>query len=252
MQRFTDKVVLITGGGSGIGRAAALAFAGEGATVVVAGRNPESLQETVDLVEEAGGKSGAITADVTRSEDVARLIETVVADHGGLHIAFNNAGVLAATGPVASIDESDWSRVITTNLTGTWLSMKYEIARMIEGGGGTIVNMSSAVGPHVSVPNLGAYAATKAAISSLTRTAAREYIKSGIRINAVSPGPSDTPMSLQPGESEADRAARVRTFLPIGRIGTREEIASAVLWLASPESGFAVGVDLVLDGGARA
>lgn len=251
-QPFSNKVVLITGGGSGIGRAVALAFAGDGATVVVAGRNPEPLHETARLVEEAGGKPGVITADVTRGADVARLVEMTVAGHGGLHIAVNNAGVLAAAGPVASINESDWSRIINTNLTGAWLSMKYEIAHMLESGGGTIVNMSSVVGPHVTVPNLGAYAATKAAISSLTRTAAREYIKAGIRINALSPGPSDTPMSLQPGESEADRAARLRAILPIGRVGSLEEIANAVLWLASPKSGFAVGLDLVIDGGASA
>ncbi len=252
MLRFTDKVVLITGGGSGIGRAAALAFASEGGTVVVAGRNSEPLQETVKLVEEAGGKAGAITADVTSGTDVARLVDSTVKGYGGLHIAFNNAGVLAAAGPVADIDEQDWSRVLTTNLTGTWLSMKYEVAYMLASGGGTIVNMSSVVGSHVTVPGMGAYAATKAAISSLTRTAAREYIKAGIRINAVSPGPSDTPMSLLPGESNAERASRLRTILPVGRVGTLEEVADAVLWLASPESSFTVGLDLVIDGGARA
>ncbi|MEO3746344.1 glucose 1-dehydrogenase [Plantactinospora sp. B5E13] len=251
-QRFTDRTVLVTGGGSGLGRAIALAFADEGATVVVAGRNPDPLRETVKLVEERDGRADHVVADVTRAADVARLVTTTVREHGGLHVAVNNAGVLAAAGPVATIDESEWSRVLATNLTGTWLSMKYELEHMAANGGGTIVNMSSAVGPHVTVPGLGAYGATKAAISALTRTAAREYIGRGVRVNAVSPGPCDTEMSFLPGESEAERAARMGAILPVGRVGTLAEIADAVLWLASPESGFTVGLDLVVDGGARA
>ncbi|MEU6264487.1 SDR family NAD(P)-dependent oxidoreductase [Saccharopolyspora shandongensis] len=249
--RFTGKVALVTGGGSGIGRATALAFAREGATVVVAGRNPEPLAETVELIEAPGGQGSSVTADVSNSDDVARLVATTVERHGGLHVAFNNAGVLAA-GPVADIDEQDWDRQLAINVTGVWLSMKHEIAHMREHGGGVIVNTASNLGAHRRLPGTGAYAATKAAVSALTRTAALEYIGEGIRINAISPGPIETTMSLRPGETEAERAERLKVDQPIGRIGTLDEAAAAVLWLAAPESGFTVGHDLVLDGGASA
>lgn len=249
--RFAGKVALVTGGGSGIGRATARAFAREGATVVVSGRNPEPLAHTVKLIEEDGGNASWVTADVTSSEDVARLMETIVSRHGGLHVAFNNAGILDALGPVAHIDEEAWERMVSVNLTGIFLSMKHEIAQM-SGKGGAIVNMSSVIGPHLTVPMLGAYAATKAAVSSLTRTAAREAIADGVRINAISPGPCDTPMSMQPGETEADRAERMRQLLPIGRVGTLDEVAATVLFLASDDAGFVVGHDLILDGGSSA
>ncbi|WP_434582078.1 SDR family NAD(P)-dependent oxidoreductase [Carbonactinospora thermoautotrophica] len=271
--RFAGKVALVTGGGSGIGRATALAFAREGAAVVVAGRNPEPLTETVKLIEADGGRAAVVTADITRSADVARLVETTAERYGGLHIAFNNAGVFTVettaerygglhiafnnagvftAGPLVDLDEAEWARIIEINVTGTWLSMKHEIAYMREHGGGVIINMSSSVGPHITVPGLGAYAASKAAVSSLTRTAAREHIRDGIRINAISPGPCDTPMSMLPGETEAERAERMKEQVPIGRVGTLEEVAATVLWLASPESGFAVGHDLVIDGGGSA
>lgn len=249
--RFTSKVVLVTGGGSGIGRAAALAFAAEGATVAVAGRSPEPLAETVKLIAAAGGEASTVVADVARESDVVDMVETVVARHGGLHVAFNNAGVFVPGG-VADLSLAEWTRAVDANITGTWLSMKHEIAHMRSHGGGAIVNTASSLGAHSRRPGISAYVATKAAVSALTRNAAREHIADGIRINAISPGPVDTPMSLRPGESDADRADRLRTALPIGRVGALEEITSAVLWLASPESGFTVGHDLVLDGGATA
>ncbi|OUC98469.1 SDR family NAD(P)-dependent oxidoreductase [Streptosporangium minutum] len=249
--RFTGKVVLISGGGSGIGRAGALAFAREGATVVVAGRNADSLRKTVELIEAEGGRADAVTADVSSSQDVARLVTTTVERHGGLHIAFNNAGVLEA-GPLADMDEAAWDHLIAVNLTGVFLSMKHQIAHMRANGGGVIVNTASNLGAHMRLPFLGAYAASKAAVSALSRAAARECIGQGIRINAISPGPIDTAMSLRPGESEDARTERMKEALPIGRIGTLAEAASAVLWLASPEAGFTVGHDLVIDGGATA
>jgi NAD(P)-dependent dehydrogenase (short-subunit alcohol dehydrogenase family) len=249
--RFTDKVALITGGGSGIGRATALAFAREGATVVVAGRGTQPLAQTVKLIEDAGGRASAVTADVSSSADVARLVATTVQRHGGLHIAFNNAGVVEA-GPLADMDEAAWDRQLAVNLTGVFLAMKHEIAHMRAHGGGVIVNTASNLGAHLRMPSLGAYAASKAAVSALSRAAAKEYIRDGIRINAISPGPMDTPMSLRPGETEDDRAERIKGALPIGRVGTLAEAAGAVLWLASPEAGFAVGHDLVIDGGASA
>ena len=250
--RFSGAAVLVTGGGSGIGRAIALAFAREGASVTVVGRRPQPLEETVALIEGAGLRGAAITADVTIGEEVARAVAGAAGPAGRLDVAVNAAGVGAAGTKVADLDEETWSRVLTANLTGVWMSMKHEIAYMREHGGGAIVNVASSVGAHVRYPGLGAYAASKAAVSALTRTAAREYIGDGIRINAVSPGPTDTPMSLRPGETEADRAARLRTTLPIGRVGALDEVASAVLWLASPEAGFTVGHDLVVDGGATA
>lgn len=249
--RFANQVVLVTGGSNGIGRGIAQAFAREGATVVVAARGEEPLAETVKLIEDARGRVDGVVADVTRSEDLARLMDTVEARHGRLDIAVNNAGTFTAA-PAADIDEATWSAVLDVNLTGVWLSMKHEIAHMRRNGGGGIVNIASAIGAHVTFPGTGAYAASKAAVSALTRAAAQDYIAHGIRINAVSPGPAETPMSLRPGESSADRADRLKTELPIGRVGRVEEVAAAVLWLASPDAGFVVGHDLVVDGGAAA
>jgi NAD(P)-dependent dehydrogenase (short-subunit alcohol dehydrogenase family) len=250
-QRFTGKTVLITGGGSGIGRATALAFASEGAAVAVAGRRREPLDQTVRLIKDKGGQASALTADVSSPADAERLVAGTVDRHGGLDIAFNNAGTLEA-GPLADMDQAAWDRQVAVNLTGVFLTMKHEIGHMRAAGGGVIINTASSLGAHMRLPFLGAYAATKAAVSALTRAAAREYIADGIRINAISPGPFDTPMSLRPGETEADRDQRLANALPAGRPGALTEAAAAVLWLASPDAGFTVGHDLVIDGGATA
>ncbi|KDN21152.1 glucose 1-dehydrogenase [Amycolatopsis rifamycinica] len=247
--RFAGKVVLVTGGGSGIGRATARAFAGEGATVVVAGRDGRRLESAV---REIGGDASAVTVDVTDSADVARMVETVVARHGGLDVAFNNAGILGSPAAAADLDEDDFGAVLGTNVTGTWLCLKHEVAHMRAHGGGAIVNMASNIGAHGRLPNMAAYAASKAAVSALTRTAARDHIGDGVRINAVSPGATDTDMSRRPGETDADRAARLKNAIPLGRVGATAEVAAAVLWLASDEAAFTVGHDLVVDGGATA
>ncbi|MEU4246677.1 glucose 1-dehydrogenase [Amycolatopsis sp. NPDC026612] len=247
--RFTGKAVLVTGGGSGIGRATARAFAAEGATVVVAGRDEQRLAAAV---REIGGDASAVTVDVTDSVDVARMVETVVARHGGLDVAFNNAGVLGSPAPAADLGEDDFAAVIGTNVTGTWLCLKHEVSHMRAHGGGAIVNMASNIGAHGRLPNMGAYAASKAAVSALTRTAARDHIADGVRINAVSPGATDTDMSRRPGETDAGRAARLKNAIPLGRVGATAEVAAAVLWLASDEAAFTVGHDLVVDGGATA
>lgn len=247
---FRDKVVLITGGGSGIGRSTALAFARAGAAVAVAGRRPRPLEETVRLIQETGAVGLAVPADITRREDAARMVDTVVGVLGGLHIAVNNAGILGRPGLVGEVDDSNWAEVMAVNLTGTWLAMQYQIAHMMQQGGGAIINVASSVGPHMAVPGLGPYGAAKAAVVTLTKTAAKEYARHGIRINAVSPGPVATSMNLLPGESEEDRDARMGAPVPIGRIGRPEEVAEAILWLAGPGAAFTVGHDLVVDGGS--
>jgi NAD(P)-dependent dehydrogenase (short-subunit alcohol dehydrogenase family) len=250
--RFGDKVVLVTGAGSGIGRASALAFAREGATVVAAARGSEGIKETVALIEAAGGKASAVEADISKAGDVADLVRTVVEQHGGLHIAHNNAGVFPKPGPVGDIDLEVWQRAVDINLTGLLLSLKYEIQHMRDNGGGAIVNTSSNIGAHGRRPGMAAYAASKAAASTLTRVAALDHIKDGIRINAVSPGATDTAMSFRPGEDAEGRAERLASVVPIGRVGSTDEIVSAVLWLASDEAAFVVGHDLVADGGVTA
>jgi NAD(P)-dependent dehydrogenase (short-subunit alcohol dehydrogenase family) len=250
--RFASKNVLVTGGGAGIGRAIALAFTREDATVVVAGRSAGPLDQTVRLITDSGGRATAITADITQSKDVAALVADTAATYGSLDVAVNNAGTLTAFGPVGDIDEDQWSALVAVNLTGTLLSMKHEIAHMRRHGGGAIVNVASSLGAHMRLAGLGAYVATKAAVSALTRNAALDHIGDGIRINAVSPGPADTPMSSRPGETQAERDARMQQQLPAGRVASLDEIAAAVLYLASPEAGFIVGTDLVIDGGATA
>ncbi|WP_433248008.1 SDR family NAD(P)-dependent oxidoreductase [Streptosporangium sp. CA-135522] len=249
--KFQDKVVLVTGSGSGIGRAVARGFAREGAQVVVSGRGLDALEQTVKLIEAEGGRATALVVDVTDSASVAGLVEQITTRYGRLDIAINNAGVLAA-GQIADLAEADFARVVDTNLTGVFLSMKHEIPAMLSSGGGVIINFSSQIGAHKRIPGFGAYAASKAGVTALTRTAALEYIGQGIRINTVSPGSHDTTMSLRPGETEADRAARMSGQVPIGRVGSLDEITGTVLWLASEDAGFAVGSDVVVDGGSTA
>lgn len=250
--RFANRTVLITGGSAGIGRAIAQAFAREGANVVVAGRSEDRLAETLALIRGAGGSATAITADVSCSNDVSRLLAETATTYGAVDIAVNNAGTLLAVGPVGDIDEKQWHNLVSINLTGVMLSMKHEIAQMRRHGGGVIINIASTIGPHKRVPNLGAYAATKAAVVALTRTAALDHIHEGIRINALSPGPIDTPASRRPGETTADRDARIAKQVPLGRVGRLEEVAAAALYLASDDAAFVVGTDLVLDGGSTA
>ncbi|MFI2607515.1 SDR family NAD(P)-dependent oxidoreductase [Kitasatospora sp. NPDC018619] len=250
--RFADKSVLVTGSGSGIGRAIALAFAREGARVAVVGRTAGPLAQTVDLIERAGGKAVALTGDMTDARDAARVVRETVERFGGLDVAVNNAGVFGAAGPVADIDEAEWQRVIGVNVTGTLLAMQAQIAHLRAHGGGAIVNVSSNLGAHRRLAGVGAYAASKAAVTVLTRAAALDHIGEGVRINAVSPGAVDTPMSSRPGEDAEAKAGRMRAEVPVGRAGTTQEVAAAVLYLASDEAGYTVGSDLVLDGGSSA
>lgn len=251
--RFTGKAVLVTGAGSGIGRAVALAFAAEGASVVAAGRTAASLDETVALIEKEGGSAVAVTADVTRSEDVRTLVRRTVEHFGSLDVAVNNAGVFRGGAPVADLPEEDWRTLLDINVTGVFLALQAEIARMREQPtGGAIVNIASNLGAHSRIPGVVSYLTTKAAVSALTRAAALDHIADGIRINAVSPGATATTMSLLPGETEAGRAARMKDASPLGRVSSTAEVAAAVLYLASPDAASVVGSDLVIDGGASA
>ncbi|MCX4094371.1 SDR family NAD(P)-dependent oxidoreductase [Nocardia sp. alder85J] len=248
--RFDDKVVLITGGAGGIATATATAFAACGATVVLAGRNPDTLAATASGIAHPG--IDWVTADVTDTDQVAALVDEVVRRHGGLHVAVNNAGIFGAAAPLADLDEKIWHATLDVNLTGVFLSMKHEIAHMREHGGGAIVNISSNIGAHRRLAGLAAYTASKAAVSALTRAAALDHIADGIRITAVSPGATATPMSMRPGETPADRDARIAAATPAGRVGDPAEVAAAVLWLASDDASYVVGQDLVIDGGATA
>jgi NAD(P)-dependent dehydrogenase (short-subunit alcohol dehydrogenase family) len=246
------QVVLITGGSGAIAGATGRAFADRGATVVLSGRDSAKLAAAAARLGDGGGKVDWIAADVTDSGQVAELVAEVVRRHGGLHVAFNSAGVFTAPVPLADLDERDWASNVDVNLTGVFLAMKHEIAHMRANGGGAIVNMASNIGAHGRRPGMAAYAATKAAVSALSRSAARDHIADGVRVNAVSPGASDTPMSYRPGETRADRDARVSTAVPAGRVSDPAEVAAVVLWLASDESSFVVGHDVVVDGGATA
>ncbi|MEU2924768.1 glucose 1-dehydrogenase [Streptomyces sp. NPDC007251] len=249
--RFTGRTALVTGAGSGIGRAVALAFAAEGARVVVAGRRREPLEETVTLIEEQGGKALAVSADVSQAADAEALVRAAVEHFGSLDVAVNNAGVFRGGQPLADLPEQDWHTQLATNVTGVFLALQAQIRQMrAQPAGGAIVNVSSTFGLHTASPGAAAYAATKAAVTALSRGTALDHIRDGVRINVVSPGATETPMSLRPGETEADRAERARATLPLGRIATTREVAAAVLYLASDDAAPVVGTDLVVDSGA--
>ncbi len=247
MKQFRDKVVLITGGTSGIGRATAVAFGREGASVVLSGRRAEEGNRTVELVQAAGGQGLFVRADVSNPSDVEKTVATVLSRFGRVDVAFNNAGVEDAAAPFHEQTVENYDRVMGINVKGLWLSMQAEIRQMLKQGGGAIVNTSS-VGGLIAITGNATYVATKHAVIGFTKAAALEFAKQGIRVNAVAPAAIDTEMVQRFASEQAVRDQLARSH-PIGRIGQPEEVAEAVLWLASPAASFVTGHTLVVDGG---
>jgi len=243
---FQHKSVLLTGATSGIGRAAALAFARHGANVAIVGRSIARGREAAAACEDAGGRACFIEADVTDAEQLRRAVATIVERHGRLDIAFNNAGMQERRAPLAEQGDEIFDAVFAANVRAVFQAMKAEIAAMLDNGSGVIVNNASVSGLRNPNPGLSIYSASKAAVISLTRSAALEYAPHGIRINAVSPGRVETAMMLASGI--ADMSA-VAAALPARRLGAAEEVAEAVVWLASDAASFVIGHNLCVDGG---
>src|SRR5437868_7570752 len=246
---FAGKVAFVTGGASGIGRAAALAFAREGASVVAADVSEQGNQETARLVEGLGGRALAVRCDVTKAADVKAALDRTVAAFGRLDFAFNNAGIEPRKpAPTAEYEEEEWNRILDTNLRGVFLCMKHEIPLILKQGGGAIVNTSSGARV-IGIKGSPAYTAAKHGVIGLTRAAALDYAAQNLRINAVCPGYIDTPMMGRFTGGTAEGRAKVISEEPIGRMGRARQIANAVVWLCSDAAGFVVGSAMVIDGG---
>ncbi|KQQ85664.1 glucose 1-dehydrogenase [Aureimonas sp. Leaf324] len=243
--RFIGKVVLVTGAASGIGRATAVAFAREGAQVAILDRTKESLNDAAEAVAGVGAKALVLACDVSEPAQVEKSIGRVVETFGRLDIAFNNAGVENEAAPVAEIDLEDWDRILDINLRGTFVCMKHELAQMVRQGGGVVINTSSGAGVR-GVAGGAAYAASKHAIIGLTKSAALDYAKSNIRVNAILPGNIETPMMDRFTGGDIQKAIDLE---PVGRLGKPEEIADAVLWMSADLGAFVTGAAIAVDGG---
>ncbi len=243
-----QKVAIITGGNSGIGRATAVALARQGVNIIIAARRPKEGEETVKLVKDAGSEGIFVKTDVTKEDDIRSLVEQSTKKFGRLDYAFNNAGIEESMTPLVDQRSDIFDRIINVNVKGVWLSMKYEIPEMIKSGGGSIVNMSSVAGV-MGFPQMPIYIASKHAVLGLTKSAALEYARSGIRINAVAPGAVKTDMAKRVMEGNPQLSQTLTSMHPIGRTAEPEEIADVVSWLLSDKSTFVLGHTLLADGG---
>lgn len=246
---FSGKVALVTGGAAGIGRATALAFAAEGLQVVVSDVDVAGGESTVALIREAGGDAVFVRCDVAREAEVKTLVERTLAAYGRLDYAFNNAGIEIEKGRLAEGSEAEFDAIMGVNVKGVWLCMKHQLPVMLAQGGGAIVNTASVAGV-LAAPKMSIYAASKHAVIGLTKSAAIEYAKKKIRVNAVCPAVIDTDMFRRAAEADPKKAEFVAAMHPVGRIGKVEEIVGAVLYLCSDAAGFTTGHSLVVDGGA--
>lgn len=256
MDRFEGKVAIVTGAAGGIGRAAAIRFASEGASVVLVDRDDGQLGETVDAIGPASGGTHSVTADVTRSDEVARYVEAATSTFGGVDILFNNAGIEGVVAPLEQYPEEVFDQVLAVNLKGVWLGMRHVAEAMRLRGGGAIVNTASVAGLS-GTPMLIAYGASKHAVVGMTKTAALELAPAGIRVNAVCPSPIETRMmrSIEAGISPDDPEAIKKTVtegLPLGRYGEPVEVAALVAFLASDEAAYITGGIYPIDGGHQA
>jgi NAD(P)-dependent dehydrogenase (short-subunit alcohol dehydrogenase family) len=247
-QQFDGRVAIVTGAGSGIGRACAIAFANEGARVVAADVDTAGNEQTVAMIKGNGGEAIAVHCDVSISDDVQAMVRQTIATYGRLDYACNNAGVGGVSKPSGEYPEDEWRRVIAINLTGVWLCMRYQIPEILKNGG-SIVNISSILG-HVGFANAPAYVAAKHGVVGLTKSAAIEYGTQGIRINAVCPAFIYTPLLEQAGITEgSDMYNHIAGLHPMKRMGRPEEVAGMVTWLCSDQASFVTGVPMLVDGG---
>jgi len=247
-RQFEGKVVMVTGGASGIGLATSLAFAREGAQVVIADLQEQEEKKVADLIRREGGQAVFHACDVSQASQVRNVMNMILENFGRLDFACNDAGVEGATDLMGDKDEKEWSRIIGINLTGVYLCMKHQIPAMLRSGGGAIVNIASIAGL-VGFGGMAAYVASKHGVVGLTKTVALDYAKQGIRVNAVCPGVIQTPMIDRFVQGDPEKLAALASGEPMGRVGKPEEIASAVLWLCSPGSSFTTGHAMVVDGG---
>jgi NAD(P)-dependent dehydrogenase (short-subunit alcohol dehydrogenase family) len=250
--RLAGRTALVTGGGSGIGREAALLFAAEGASLVVVDRDAGAGESTARAIAEAGGRATFVAADVARARDVEAAVAHAEREHGALHVLFNNAGIFPARdGSPVDTDEEIWDQVMAVNLKGVFLGCKYGIPALLRAGGGAIVNTASFVAVLGAATSQIAYTASKGGVLAMTREIAVEYARRGIRANALCPGPVDTPLLQQ---LLADPAARARRMvhIPMGRLALASEVARAALFLASDESSYVNGATFLVDGGITA
>lgn len=250
-REFDGKVALITGAAAGIGATTAILFASKGVRVVVSDIDSTGGEQTVEAIKAQGGTAIFVKADVSQEADVKALVDQTLRQFNRLDYAFNNAGIEGPQAPTAAVATEDFDRIIAINLRGVWLSMKYEIPPMLSQGGGAIVNMSSIAGV-VGSPGVPAYVASKHGVVGLTKNAALEYSKQGLRVNAVCPAVIDTPMIERFTKGDEQNRQQMSAMHPVGRMGTAEEVANAVIWLCSDKASFVTGHIMPVDGGYTA